>query len=308
MSGWRAGLIALALGGVILAIGWVMSNNAAPTSTTGTGPVNADFTLACPTALELACDQLAVALDAGRGRYQSGEVPADTIVVTFTRDLPAGSEETPFARSPIAIAVWRERAGNLESACGGVDIACLVSEAGKTWDELGGLDTWGIFHLGLADPAEGIADLEAWRLIAAASPVGDLGGAVTLRADDGGQLVVDLVLIPTRADAVVTSEAAIASQLENASQRTGRLMVFYPDPSPYLSISFVAEGGSARRAAERLLTPDLQAMLGSLGLRPLTGEATDLLRDLGTPGAEMEAVADAEKAALVDSWNSLIGG
>jgi hypothetical protein len=49
-------------------------------------------------------------------------------------------------------------------------------------------------------------------------------------------------------------------------------------------------------------------MLGSLGLRPLTGDATNLLRDLGTPGAEMTAVTEAEKAALVDGWNTLIGG
>ncbi|HEY7564713.1 MAG TPA: hypothetical protein VIA81_07305, partial [Acidimicrobiia bacterium] len=76
----------------------------------------------------------------------------------------------------------------------------------------------------------------------------------------------------------------------------------------YLSISFVANGGAARRAAERLLDPELQAMLGSLGLRPLTGDATNLLRDLGTPAAEMTAVTEAEKAALVDGWNTLIGG
>jgi hypothetical protein len=208
----------------------------------------------------------------------------------------------------MAIAIWGERAVVLESACGGVDVACLVERAGNPWDELGGSESWGVLRLGLADPTEDVADLEAWRLISTAGPNNEFGESVTLRARDGGQLMIDLVLFNTRADAVVTSEAAIASQLENARQRAGRLTVYYPDPTPYLSISFVANGGAARRAAERLLDPELQAMLGSLGLRPLTGDATNLLRDLGTPGAEMTAVTEAEKAALVDGWNTLIGG
>ncbi|HEY7565057.1 MAG TPA: hypothetical protein VIA81_09045, partial [Acidimicrobiia bacterium] len=182
MSGWRAGLIALALGGVILAIGWVMTNDSSPTSTTVNGPVDADLTLACPTALSLACDGFAEALGAGRDDYRSGDVPADTIVVNFTRDLPAGSEESPFARTPMAIAIWGERAVVLESACGGVDVACLVERAGNPWDELGGSESWGVLRLGLADPTEDVADLEAWRLISTAGPNNEFGESVTLRA------------------------------------------------------------------------------------------------------------------------------
>ena len=101
--------------------------------------------------------------------------------------------------------------------------------------------TWGTMLIGLADPTEGIADLEAWRLVAAANPPPGFGEWVRLRAADGGQLLADLVLFPSRADAVVASEAAIASQLENARARAGRLVVFYPDPGP-----FVADRGLRR--------------------------------------------------------------
>jgi hypothetical protein len=308
MSGWRAGLIALALGGVILAIGWVATRDGSPTSTTTPGTVDADVTLACPIALSLTCDEMAAILRTGRTGYQSGAIPSDTIVVAFASDLPADLESQAFARSPIALAVWGERVSTLESACGSVTVECLVSTAGTTWEELGGPGTWGTFLIGLADPNQGISDLEAWRLVAAANPPSDFGDSVRLRANDGGQLLVDLVLFPSRADAVVTSEAAIASQLANARERSGRLMVFYPEPTPYVSVAFYGEGRAARNIGARLLEEDIQALLGSLGLRPLTGEASNLLRDLGTPGAEMPGLTEAEIPALVESWSRLVGG
>lgn len=308
MSGWRAGLIALALGGVILAMGWVLNRDGSPSVTTQPGTVDADVILACPIALSLSCDELADILGAGRATYRTGAIAADTLVVAFAADLPADLESQAFAASPIALAVWGERAPTLQSACGSVTLGCLVTMAGTSWEALGGPATWGTFLLGLADPNEGISDLEAWRLVAAADPPDDFGDSVRLRASDDGQLLVDLVLLPSRADAVVASEAAIASQLANARERSGRLAVFYPDPTPYVSISFYGEGRAARNLGARLLEADVQAMLGSLGLRPLTGEAGNLLRDLGTPGAEMPGLTDAEKPALVESWSRLVEG
>jgi hypothetical protein len=68
------------------------------------------------------------------------------------------------------------------------------------------------------------------------------------------------------------------------------------------------EGREAAQLVESLTVADIGAMLGSLGLRPLTGEATNLLRDLGTPGAEMTGVGEAERTALLDGWNTLVGG
>jgi len=310
MSGWRAGFVALALGGLVLAIGWVATRDGSPTSstTTVTGVENPDVALACPPALLLACDGLAQVLGTSLRSLPTGDIPADTLVIDFAGDMAPELAAQPFARSPVAIAMWGERSSTLERNCGPVDIQCLVENAGQTWDELGGPANWGTMLIGLADPTEGIADLEAWRLVAAANPPPGLGEWVRLQAPEGGQLLADLVLFPSRADAVVASEAAIASQMENARARAGRLVVSYPDPGPFLTISAYGEGRGARNLVERLLAPDIQSLLGSLGLRPSTGEATNLLRDLGTPGSELPAATEAEKPGLISSWQSVVGG
>lgn len=310
MSGWRAGFVAVAVGGLVLAIGWVVTRDGSPASstTTVTGVENPDIALACPPALLLACDELAEVLGTSRRSLPTGEVPADTLVINFAGDLAPELAAQPFARTPVAIAMWGERSPTLERACGVVDIQCLVDNAGQTWDDLGGPANWGTMLLGLADPTEGVADLEAWRVVAAANPPPGLGEWVRLQAPEGGQLLADLVLFPSRADAVVATEAAIASQLENARARAGRLVVSYPDPGPFLTISAFGEGRGARNLVERLLSPEIQSLLGSLGLRPTTGEATDLLRDLGTPGAELPAATEAEKPGLISSWQSVVGG
>lgn len=310
MSGWRAGLIALAVGGLVLGVGWVITRDGSPSASTTTVPgvENPDVALACPLALQLACDGLANALGTSRRPLPQGEIPDDTLVIDFAGDVAADLAAQTFARSPIAIAVWGERAPTLEDTCGAIEVQCLVDNAGQTWEELGGPSAWGTMLIGLADPTEGIADLEAWRLVAAANPPQGFGDWVRLRADDGGQLVADLVLFPSRADAVVTSEAAIASQMENARGRAGRLVVFYPDPGPYLAIAAYGEGRAVQNLIERLSTPDIQGLLGSLGLRPSTGDATNLLRDLGTPGSELPALTEPEKPALISSWQSVVGG
>jgi hypothetical protein len=309
MSGWRAGLIALAVGGLVLAIGWVVTRDGSPSvSTTVPEVENPEVALACPLALQLACDGLAEVLGTSRRSLPPEEIPDKTLVIDFVGDMAAELAAQPFARSPIAIAVWGERAPTLETTCGAIDVPCLVDNAGRTWEEIGGPASWGTLLIGLADPTEGTADLEAWRLVADASPPAEFGEWVRLRAADGGQLLADMVLFPSRADAVVTAEAAIASQMENARARAGRLVVYYPDPGPFVVVGAFGQGRAARNLIDRLQAQDIQALLGSLGLRPLTGEATNLLRDLGAPGAELPAVTETEKPALIASWQSIVGG
>lgn len=307
MSGWRAGLVALALGGVILAIGWVIGRDA-PTPGPGTSvPVaEADVTLACTQTFSLVCGELASRFGLASTGYTLGsEIASDTVVIGFAGDLPA--EAISFARSPIAIAIWAEKAPRLQQACGLVDPACLVGEAGTSWEELGGSPDWGTLRLGLADPETGIADLEAWKLIADQQPPPGFRQFVPLTSQDGGSLLRDLVLFSSRADAVVSSEVAIAAQLANARARAGRLEVYYPEPTPYLPVAALGEGRAANSFVESLSGPEIQALLGSLGLRPLTGEPTDLLEDLGEPGTETAGASQAERPALVASWDTLIG-
>ena len=307
MSGWRAGLVALALGGVILAIGWVMGReDPASDPDTSVPVVDSEVTLACTQTFSLVCGELATRFGLASSGYTLGsEIPADTVVIGFGGDLPV--EATAFARSPIAIAVWAEKAPRLEQACGAIDPSCLVGEAGTRWEELGGSPDWGTVRLGLADPENGIAELEAWKLIADQEPAPGFSQFVPLTSADGGNLLRDLILFSSRADAVVSSEVAIASQLANARARAGRLEVFYPEPTPYLPVAALGEGRAANTFVESLSGPEIQDLLGSLGLRPLSGDPTDLLEDLGQPGTESTGTSAAERPALVASWDTLIG-
>ncbi len=308
MSGWRAGLVAVALGGIVLAVGWFL-NRPDPSDPTSTSDpeIQSDLSLACSPAFTLVCEELARNNGLRRITYTINDpVPEDTVVIGFAADLPP--EATAFARSPMAIGVWAEKARTLENICGVVDPACLVEQAGTPWGDIDGSPDWGAVRLGLADPDTGIADQEAWKLIAAQNPPTGFGQFVPLRQTTDGAVLAEMVLFPSRADIVVSSEVAIASQLENAPRRgAGRIQVYYPDPTPYLPVAALGSGRAAQNFIESLATPDYQALLGSLGLRPLTGEPQNLMEDLGTPGAEAAGITEAEKAPLIASWDSLIG-
>jgi hypothetical protein len=228
-------------------------------------------------------------------------------VIDFAADL-GDLAPTVFARSPIAIALIGERASALERACGGITVACLVDNAGRDWADLDAPSSWGSIGLGLADPETGVGDLEAWRLVAAANPPTEFGDSVRLRAEDVGDMMLQWAQITTRADAVVAVEVAIAGQLENFINRAGRLEVFYPDPTPYVQVAAYGQGRAARGIVDQLNSPDIQAMLGSLGLRPVTGEAQGLLEGLGTPGAEMPPLPPSEAPAVVAKWDLMVGG
>src|SRR5688500_16521266 len=99
MSGWRAGLIALAVGGLVLAIGWVVTRDGSPTvSTTVPEVENPEVALACPLALQLACDGLAGVLGTSRRSLPNGEIPDGTLVINFAGDMAAELAAQPFAR------------------------------------------------------------------------------------------------------------------------------------------------------------------------------------------------------------------
>jgi hypothetical protein len=306
VSGWRAALVAVLVGGLVLAVGWSLNRPDSP-GTTGTtdAPAGAGV-LACPPALDLACDGLAAQIGAGRQVYTGGEVAEGTVVIAEAGALAAEAE--PFARTPIALAVWHEKAPTLADLCGAIDVDCLVDNSGRPWSDIGGSAAWGRLGLGLADPTSGDVDLEAWRLVSEAGPGADFADSVRLQSADDGALTSDLVLFPTRADAVISGEVAIAGQLMNAQNRTGRLDVFYPAASGWVEYRVVAgRGRDADRLLSDLLAPALQASLGSLGLRPLNGEASGLMQGLGQPGTALPALTDAERDSLIASWTSTFG-
>ena len=310
MSGWRAGLVAAAVGGLILLIGAIVhavgGDDGPSASTTSTAP--GEVTLACVPALQAVCADLGASLGVATRPFRPGTDPGDDVLVLApAADLPAGMTGQVVARSPVAMAVWRERAVILAAGCGGtISPACLEGAYGKQWGDLGGNGAWAAFKVGLADPALSASGLEAWRLVArsAGAPAG-FGTSLRIRASDDAALMLEVAQFgPSRADAVITTEVAIAGQLENVWD-VGRLEVYYPDPGPWVEYVAAGRGGDAARLAERLLTPEVQSRLPVLGLRPASGEATGLPEGLGSPGQPLEPLGSAERDALLAAWQNL---
>ena len=292
VSGWRAGLVAAAVGGLILIAGIIVhavgGDDGASGTTTTAAP--GEVTLACVPALEEVCADLGATLGVATRTFQPGTDLGDgEVVLAPTGDLPDALTAVVVARSPVAIAVWRERAVILAPACGGtITPACLEGAYGKQWGDLGGDAAWAAFKVGLADPTRSASALEAWRLVVDAGGVpAGLDDSLRVRATDDAALMLEVAQFgPSRADAVITTEVAIAGQLENVWD-VGRLEVYYPDPGPWVDYVAVARGGDAERLVERLLSAEIQARLPALGLRPASGDAAGLPEGLGDSGAAL---------------------
>lgn len=313
MSGWRAAVAAVAVGALILTVGWLVGRSDSGGGGDGTATTEAAGdtpALACPLALDAACRAAGEALGAAVVRYEPGDpLPADAVVVAPSGDLPegAGMEAQVVARTPVVIAVWRERALVLEAWCGtGIDTRCLAEAYGSDWASLGGDEAWGTFKLGLADPSRSQAGLAAWWMVAGSGVPDTLATSLRLRADDDGALLVEMAQFgDSRADAALATEAAVASQLENVQGRGGRLEVFYPDAGPWLDVVAAGEGRNARRLIDRLLESEAQTAFAGAGLRPATGASGALPDGLGVPGEEVEGPDEAAASALIDAWREL---
>lgn len=310
MSGWRAGLVAAAVGGLILIVGIIVhavgGDDGGPGTTTTAA--SGDVTLACVPALEDACADLGATLGVTTRTFRPGTDPSgDVVVIAPAADLPAGSTGTLVARSPVALAVWRERAVVLAPACGGtITMACLEGAYGRQWGDLGGDGAWAAFKVGLADPTRSASAMEAWRLVLDSGGVPDgLDASLRVRAADDAALMLEVAQFgPSRADAVITTEVAIAGQLVNVWD-VGRLEVYYPDPGPWVEYVASARGSEAERLVERLLSGEIQGRLPALGLRPASGEATGLPEGLGTPGQPLAPLDSAARDALLAAWQDL---
>jgi hypothetical protein len=315
MSGWRAGLVAALVGGVVLLAGWLIpriggdgDGEAAPS--TSTSPSSAGLpVLACAPELEAVCRSLASELGTRAAGFTTGNDPGDDVVVVApVADLPEGlGDPVTVARSPVVITAWRERALVLGTHCGGpVDAACLEQAYGNDWADLGGNQGWGTFKIGLADPGRTEAALLSWSLVASGGAPGGLDDSLRLRAADTGALVEEMVLFgDSRADAGVAPEVAVAAQLANAVGRGGRLEVFYPASGPWVEYAAAGRGRDSGRIVERLLESEVQRSLGPLGLRPAAGEATGLPDGLGVPGTPAAGPGEAARSELLEAWEGL---
>jgi hypothetical protein len=311
MSGWRAALVAACIGGIVLLTGWLIGRGGDDGGDAGTSEATlaGDLpALACPTALDDVCRELADAVGTTAvGFSTGGEPPVEAVIIAPAGDLPESAiPGEVVGRSPIVIVVWRERALVLGASCStAVDTACLATAFGRGWGELGGDDGWGSFKLGLADPSRSEAALAAWSLLASGGVPEGLADSLRLRAGDDGGLLLEMAQFgDSRADAAVATEVAVAAQLDNVLGRGGRFEVYYPDPGPWVDFVASGEGRDADRLMARLLESDVQEIVAAAGLRPAAG-AAPLPEGLGDPGDPSPPLTEAQRTALLEAWSSL---
>jgi hypothetical protein len=189
---------------------------------------------------------------------------ARALPALFTGDRPV------LARSPLTLAVWKDRAAALGSRCpppAGVGWKCLGDAAGTTgWAAVGGRPEWGPVKPGHAQPAS-----DDVGLLVLGQAVADWFGRVDVSAadldDDGFQrwfsgleravpsssgspLETMLVTGPAAFDAAGTTEAEAAPLLARSARRSS-LVLLYPSPMATADVVLAAPGGGGASASLR---------------------------------------------------------
>ncbi|MDH3499872.1 MAG: substrate-binding domain-containing protein [Acidimicrobiia bacterium] len=313
MSGWRAGLVGIAVGGVILATGWFLSrSNGEPGSTAGTASpgavveVDESIVLACAHVLIPACDSAAEILGVASQRWRPGDpLPEEGVLVAPAAELPAGSDSPiEVAASPIVLSGWRTRWQLLERECGAVDPGCLARLLGSSWSSLGGSDSWGDVKLGLADPTRSESGLLAWATLAPELGAEGLAGALRLSSTDDATLMAELVQFgDSRADVVITTEVAVIGQFRNAIDRgDGRLELAYPAAGPWATYAAVGNGRGADDLIQRLLSEEIAARWTAVGLRPVGGLVGQAAEGMGEAGERSAGPDQTTREELTSVW------
>lgn len=308
--------MALVVGGGILLAGYFVSRPDAGTPATASTieanvDLGSDFTLACAPGLETACSNVAEALGIESESWSAGEaLPERGVVVAPAADFEAGTELGPtLVESPVVFAGWRDRWQILELACADqVDAACIIDASGKTWTELKGRSDWGDFKLGLADAARSEPALLAWSVLAPEVAGNEAGLASALRSvgPTDAQLMADLVAFgDSRADVVVTTEAAVMAQFQNAINRGGRFEIGYPTAGPWVEYVVVGNGRGADGLIETLRTEDAARLFTAAGVRPVAGTVGKVPEGMGTAGEKTASPQAAERGTLTSSWEDI---
>ena len=306
MSGWRAALVAVAVGAVILAAGFVFGRDEGPSVSQPDD--GGGVALACAPGLESACRVVAAELGVPYRTWSVGSgVPDRTVVVAPAADLPDGLEAGPvILRSPIVIGAWRQRALVLLSRCGALDFECVAGALGMSWSEIGGSPEWGDVKLGLADPAASEEGMLAWSAAASLADPENMALSITLVASSDGRLASDMVLFgDSRADLAITTEAALAGQMANAPGRGGRIEVFYPVSSPWVEYVAAGRGRGVSSLKERLSAPDLEPLWAAAGVRSAVHQVSTLLDGLGQPGSVDPAPDSPSRGRLLTDWKEV---
>jgi hypothetical protein len=195
----------------------------------------------------------------------------------------------PIARTPLVLAIWRERAAALRGRCGRpADWRCLAEVAGRSWADAGGEAAWGRVRPGHPDPSRTGAGLDV---------LGQIGTALTGRTDfstadletdeflgpfnrlersvpsfdpPAGSPFAQMVLerAPTTYDAAGVYESEAAPALAGTAVRD-RLTLLYPSPVVTADVVFAGITGAdgASELAETVSGEAARTALARAGWR-----------------------------------------
>ena len=177
----------------------------------------------------------------------------------------------PVGRTPLVIAMWRQRAAVLERHCGSAPRwSCLAEVAGAPWSDIGGEASWGPVRPGQPDPERtgagldvlaqvgseilgtsdfSSADLETDEFLV---PFSRLERAVPSYTPPAGSPFAQMLLErgPTTYDAAGAYESEAGPALAEAAVRND-LKLYYPSPVVTAGATFTAVRDAAGADALR---------------------------------------------------------
>lgn len=238
-----------------------------------------------------------------------------------------GRPTEPIARSPLVLAVWKDRGDVLAAHCGGkLDWRCIGDVAGASWASIGGESAWGAVKPGHADPTvdgDGLCVIgEAASQFFGRSDLSrddytddaflDWFGRLerSIRFDPGSAFERMLVGGPAIYDVVGTTEAQAAPLLANASaDRRAHLRLLYPSPVASADVVYVPITGAkgAGDLVDILTGHEGRAALAAAGWR-VDGET----RAKGIPTkpalpARPNLPTAGSLEALLETWREVTG-
>ena len=238
-----------------------------------------------------------------------------------------GRPTAPIARSPLVLAVWKDRGDVLAAHCGGkLDWRCIGDVAGAPWASIGGQNAWGTVKPGHADPAvngDGLLVIgQAASQFFGRSDLSrddytddaflDWFGRLerSIRFDPGSAFERMLVVGPAIYDVVGTTEAEAAPLLADASaDRRAQLRLLYPSPVASADVVYVpiTSAPGAADLGDILTGDDGRTALAAAGWR-VDGEP----RAKGIPakpalpaGPNLPSAGSLE--ALLETWREVTG-
>ncbi len=293
------------------------------------------MTLLCAAELERVCDELHDTTGIRTATAAMDEVADGTDYdgwLTFERNAGNSGVEpllgTPspiLARSPLVLAIGKERGEVLAGHCGGeVTWRCIGDVAGTSWESIGGQGAWGDVKLGHADPAE---TGEGLTIVGQAAQQ-FFGPTKNLSRDDFAQdnffawftqleraaerddaaFEHLLTFGPARYDIVATIEALAGPQFAAAARdRRERVRLLYPDPVATADVVFVPFIGGNDSLFDIVVSDEGRAALAHAGFR-VDGET----RIQGVPTTPpLPATSNLPDAgaleALLQTWREVTG-